>query len=103
MHHNGHTSGIAHASKKGAVGPPVLATFNCNKRMRLEKCADVKDRVDLKKSGSDYCKMCYRKQGKVGTFNQKRKKCSKSRLGCPFCKEPVCDNCWKSGYDRHQN
>lgn len=70
--------------------------------MRVEKCADVKDRVNIN-SGNSYCKMCYRKQGEVGTAKDRRKKCKFSRLGCPFCKEHVCLVCWKSGYDRHQN
>ena len=69
--------------------------------MKVEKCADAKERVDIQK-GSDYCKMCYRKQGKVGTRTEKRKKCNKSRLGCPICKEQICEDCSKSGYNRHQ-
>ena len=71
---NGHTNGIAHAGKKKGVGPPVLLRCKCNKRMRVDKCADVKERVGIQK-GSDYCKMCYRQQGKVGTRAEKRKKC----------------------------
>ena len=63
--------------------------------------------------GCDYCKMCYRKQsekdkkqgkkkqGKKSAFAERKKKCNSSRLGCPICKEHICDDCWKSGYDKH--
>ena len=49
-----------------------------------------------------YCKMCYRKQGKAGSKPQKKKKCNTSRLGCPICKEHICEDCWKLGYDKHK-
>ena len=79
----------------------MAIVYKCNKRAKVEMCADVKERVDIKKCG-DYCKMCYRKQGKAGTKAQKKKKCNKSRLGCPICKEHICEDCWKSGYDKHK-
>ena len=97
----GHTTGIAHTGKKKAAGPPVLVRVKCNKRKRVEKCADVKERVDIQKGG-DYCKMCYRKLGKGGTKNERKKKCNKSRLGCPICREHICEDCWNSGYDMHK-
>ena len=68
----------------------------------MEKCADVKDRVDLNKSGSAYCKMCYRNTAGGGTKKERLKKCNNSRLGCSFCKETICDDCWNSGYDQNQ-
>ena len=98
---NGYTTGIAHADPKRAGGRPVAILYKCNKRAKVETCADVKERVNIKKGGH-YCKMCYRKQGKVGTAQEKRKRCKLSRLGCPFCQEHICTDCWKSGYDKHK-
>ena len=97
---NGHTSGIAHAPKKREAHRPTVIVYKCNTRQKVETCKDVKERVDIMKN-SKYCKMCYRKQGKVGTVAERLKKCNTSRLGCPICKEHICDDCWKSGYDKH--
>ena len=58
----------------------MAIVYKCNKRAKVEMCADVKEMVDIKKCG-DYCKMCYRKQGNAGTKAQKKKKCNTSRLG----------------------
>ena len=89
---NGHTSGIAYASKKRAAGRLTVILYKFNTRAKVETCADVKVRVDIQKGG-DYCKMCYRKQGKVGTAQVRRQKSNSSRLGCPICKEHICDDC----------
>ena len=97
---NGHTSGIAHAPKKREAHRPTAIVYKCNTRQKVETCKDVKERVDIMKN-SKYCKMCYRKRGKVGTAAERKKKCNTSRLGCPICKEHICDDCWKSGYDKH--
>ena len=97
---NGHTSGIAHAPKKREAHRPTAIVYKCNTRQKVETCKDVKERVDIMKN-SKYCKMCYRKQGKVGTVAERLKKCNTSCLGCPICKEHICDDCWKSGYDKH--
>ena len=92
---NVHTTGIAHAGKKR---PPVVV-FKCGMRVKTKKCSTV--RVNLGR-GSDYCRMCYRKQEKNGTAKEKRKKCTNSQMGCPICDERVCKDCWNSGYDLHQ-
>ena len=92
---NGHTTGIAHAGKKRA---PVVE-YKCGTRARTKRCST--ERVNLNKN-SKYCKMCYRKQGDVGTVKERTKKCNASRLGCVICEEHICKDCWDSGYDRHQ-
>ena len=98
---NGHTLGIDHAPKKRKAHRPTAILYKCNTKMKVETCKDVKERVDIMKGGN-YCKMCYRKQDKKGsTFPERKKKCNTTRLGCPICKEHVCEDCWKSGYDKH--
>ena len=90
---NGHTTGIAHRRKRDAS-----VFFANGVRLKTKKCVNV--RVNLRK-GSDYCKMCYRRQDKELTNSQKRKLCNSSRLGCVQCGEHVCEACWDEGYDMH--
>jgi len=48
------------------------------------------------------CRMCYRKQLTTELSAKDRRKTSRtSRMGCPICKEPICKECWKEGYDKH--
>jgi hypothetical protein len=49
-----------------------------------------------------YCGMCYQKQVSTELKVKERKgRCRTSSLGCAICKEPICMECWKEGYDRH--
>ncbi len=38
-----------------------------------------------------------------GRGNERKKRCRTSAMGYPICKEPVCNKCWKEGYDKHIN
>ena len=63
-------------------------------------------RVELLK-GSQYCRQCYKvlketDAGKGLSAKEKKKKCRASRLGCSTCDEPICEDCWDSGYWRHE-
>ena len=95
----GITNGIAHPPSKKAK---VTVEHKCGTRMTTNKCADV--RVDLG-LGCTYCRMCYRKL--LGTTASEQKSvvrktmCRMSRMGCPICKEPICNECWGEGYDKH--
>ena len=91
---HGYTNGIDHSRKR-----KVVIEHKCGTRATTDKCTS--ERVDLGQTGSDYCRMCYRKQKKGLKFNEKRKLCNNARLGCAVCKEPVCDECWDLGYDLH--
>ena len=84
---NGFTTGIAHKSKKRKL----VLHLKSGETIQTDKCAERP--ADIGK-GSDYCKMCYRKQlsathanGKPLNAQEKRMKCKSSRLGCP---QPSC-------------
>jgi len=32
---------------------------------------------------------------------ERKKTCRTSAMGCAVCKEPICKECWKEGYDKH--
>ena len=64
------------------------------------QCTDV--RVNLGLKAGKYCRMCYRKQLPTGlSAKERQKRCRTSALGCSICKEPICKECWKEGYDKH--
>lgn len=95
------TNGIDHKKKDN-----IIIEYQCRSRMKTKQCST--ERVELKNRkgkliGCQYCKMCYRKQPSELSRAQKISNCSYSRLGCPQCKETICNDCWKAGYDRHQS
>ena len=64
------------------------------------KCTDV--RVSLGMVSGSYCRMCYRKQLTTElSAKDRQQRCRTSRMGCLICKEPICKECWKEGYDKH--
>ena len=97
----GLTSGIAHKKPK-----KTITTFvqHDNTRIMTKDCT-IK-RVNLGR-GSQYCRMCYRKQCKgtederARSAKEKESACYFSRTGCPSCDEPICKLCWAEGYDMH--
>ena len=94
---NGLTNGITHQATKNAK---VTVEYVCRTRVRTNKCTDV--RVNLGLKSEQYCRMCYRKQLTTKLIAKERKKiCRTSAMGCPICKEPICKECWKEGYDKH--
>ncbi len=53
-------------------------------------------------TSSSHCRMCYQKLAGINlSAAKKKKKCKKSSIGCPQCKEPICKMRWASGYDMH--
>ncbi len=91
------TSRITHRQSKKAR---VTVEYKCRTWVTLRKCTG--ERVNLGLKSKRYCRMCYRKQVSTELKAKKRKeRCRNSRLGCPVCKEPICWECWKEGYDRH--
>ncbi len=64
------------------------------------KFTDV--RVNLGLGSGRYCGMCYRKKLTTELSAKEREKtCKTSKMGCLICKEPICKECWKEGYDKH--
>ena len=51
----------------------------------------------------DVLRYSYRKQ-LTNELSAKEMKmiCRASKMGCPICKEPICIECWKEGYDKHE-
>ena len=93
----GLTTRITHRQSKKAR---VTVEYKCGTRVITKKCTDV--RVNLGLKSGKYCRMCYRKQLPTGLSAKKRQKWYRtSALGCPICKEPICKECWKEGYDKH--
>jgi hypothetical protein len=94
----GHTNGIAHCPRMKAK---VTLEYKCGTRVKMNKCTS--DRVNLGLKSGEYCRMCYQKQVSTELVKAKGRKqrCRTSRLGCAICKEPICMECWKEGYDRH--
>jgi hypothetical protein len=94
---NGFTNGIQHCPLKEAK---VVVQYKCRTRVTTNKCTDV--RVSLGMVSGSYCRMCYRKQLTTELSAKKRRKTSRtSAMGCPVCKEPICKECWKEGYNKH--
>jgi hypothetical protein len=93
----GITNGIAHPPKKKAK---VIVECKCGACVTTKKCTNI--RVSLGLESGSYCWMCYRKQLTTELLAKERKKrCRTSQMGCPICKEPICKECWKEGYDKH--
>ncbi len=95
---NGITTGIAHPPSTRAK---VTVEYACGTRVKTNKC--MSDRVNLGLKSGEYCRMCYQKQVSTELVKAKGRKqrCRTSRLGCAICKEPICTEYWKEGYDRH--
>jgi hypothetical protein len=93
----GVTTSIAHPQKKKAK---VTVEYKCGTRVTTNKCTNV--RVNLGMKSGKNCRMCYRKQLTTELSSKDRQqRCRTSDMGCPICKEPICKECWKEGYDRH--
>ena len=94
---NGTTTGIAHPPTKKAK---VTVEYKCRTRVMTNKYTNVW--VSLGMQSGIYCRMCYRKQLTTELSAKERKKtCRTSAMGCAVCKEPICKECWKEGYDKH--
>lgn len=94
---NGKTDGISHKRKHQVV----TTQYACGTTVTDKTCSI--ERVPIPPSKRGYCRMCYRgipATPKLSTA-QKKKMCNYSRLGCTLCEEPICDDCWEKGYDRH--
>jgi hypothetical protein len=89
-------TGIAHPlTKKSKVR---TVEYKCG--TTTNKCTDV--RVSLGMISGSYCQMCYRKQLTTELSAKERRKTSRtSAMGCQICKEPICKECWKEGYNKH--
>ncbi len=78
----------------------ILWNINVKMHVMTNKCTDV--RVSLGLESGSYCRMCYRKQLTTESIaNERKKTCRTSYMGCPICKEPICNECWKEGYNKH--
>ncbi len=94
----GITSGITHPPKKKQK---VTVAYKCGTRLKMNKCTGEQVSLGMGKQ-SRYCSMCYRKQlGMELKANERKARCRTSGMGCSICKEPICKECWKEGYDRH--
>ena len=94
---NGFTNGLQNRPLKKAK---VVVQYKCGARVKTNQCTNV--RVSLGMKSGDYCRMCYRKQMTTELLAKERKnRCRASAMGCPICKEPICKECWKEGYDKH--
>ena len=94
----GHTNGIAHHPRKQAT--VTVEYKNCGMRVKTDKCTNV--RVNLLGGRARYCRMCYRKQLTTELSAKDRQKmCRLFALEHPICKEHICKECWKEGYDTH--
>jgi hypothetical protein len=95
---NKFTNGITHRWKKEAK---VTVMYVCGTRVRTDKCTS--NRVNLGLVAVRYCRMCYRTQLNTELSSKERKKtCRTSKMECPICMEPICKECWKEGYDKHE-
>ena len=93
----GVTTGISHPQNKKAK---VTMEYKCGTRVTMNKCTDVQ--VSLVMKSGKYCRMCYRKQLTTElSSNDRQQRCRTSAMGCPICKEPICKEYWKEGYDKH--
>ena len=78
----------------------VIVEYKCGTRVKTDQCTNVW--VSLGMELGTYCQMCYRKKLTTElTAKERKKTCRTSRLGCAICKEPICTECWKEGYDKH--
>jgi hypothetical protein len=94
----GLTTGITHRQLKKER---VTVEYKCGTLVTSRKCTGEWVSLGIGKQ-SRYCAMCYRKQVNTELKAKKRKaRCRTSGMGCPICKEPICKECWKEGYDRH--
>ena len=91
---NGHTTGIVHKQTRQKVD----IEYKCGSVLNTDKCNVV--RINLK-TGSRYCRMCYRKCDDSLTVEEKLKQCKQSTMRCLQCKEHICKGCWAEGYDKH--
>jgi hypothetical protein len=92
------TTGIAHPPTKKAK---VTIEYKCGTRVTTNKCTVVRVSLGMQ-LGICYCRMCYRKQLTTELSAKERMKTSRtSAMGCAVCKEPICKECWKEGYDKH--
>ena len=102
---NGLTNGTGHRQKQ----TQTIFIKHDNSRTITNDCAEKQ--VDLQK-GSSYCMMCYRKSNGDGVIGADGKKVSSvlrkkppyskyASLGCPFCDEVICQDCWVEGCDMH--
>jgi hypothetical protein len=93
----GITNGIAYPQEKKAI---VTLEYKFGARVTMNKCTNV--RVSLGLESGSYCRMCYRKQLTTELLaKERRKRCRTSAMGSPICKEPICKECWKEGYNKH--
>ena len=92
---HGLTSSIAH----GGIKRKDVFHYQCKGR-KVTK-GYTKERVPLG-VGCQYCKMCYRNGDQSLFFKEKRSYCNTSRMGCNQCRETICMECWKLGYDKHK-
>ena len=73
------------------------------KRKKNIQCTNDRQLLSNCTSGQ-YCRQCYRDQKSlVLTTNEKWRNCRFTRMGCPACKEPICDECWDNGYKNEYN
>ena len=96
---NGHTTGIAHKSRKKQKKEVFFANGEV---LTTDKCTDVRVKLYGESKAGRYCKMYYRNKPSDLSRSQKMKKINYSILGCAVCKETVCDDCWEKGYDKHR-
>ena len=74
----------------------VIAHFDGNHHQFIDMMVQMQVLVSVQRA------MCYRKQVSTELKAKERKaRCRTSGMGCPICKEPICKECWKEGYDRH--
>ena len=93
----GLTNGITHWPSKGAK---VIVEYACRIRVKTDQCTNMW--VSLGMESGTYCRRCYRKQLTTELLaKERRKRCRTSAMGCPICKELICKECWKEGYDKH--
>jgi hypothetical protein len=94
---NGLTNGIPHRRSKKAR---VTVEYECGIRVMSKKCTG--DQVSLGITLGKYCRMCSRKQVTTKmTAIERKQTCRTSAMGCAICQEPICKECWKEGYDKH--
>jgi hypothetical protein len=97
----GLTNGIAHKKQKSTR---TIFVQHDNSRTMTKDCTTK--RVGLKR-GSQFCRMCYRKQcngteeERARSMREKQNACKFSTMGCPSCDELICKDYWAEGYDRH--
>ena len=77
--------------------------FQMQQQMKIDHCTE--EPVTISSSGQ-YCRMCYAKlkheknRGRKMSVGMKIMKCEHTRMGCGWCKQPVCAECW-SDYDHN--